>query len=77
MIHPSKLKNKIFGDTSKMFGTPAAVNTNQSAAKMLQQKQGQVLTANLGLGTSNQIDLRAFDTNRNVALKRLQVYQKF
>lgn len=76
MIHPSKLKSKIFGDASKMFNTPLAVNTNRSAARVLQQQQkGQPLLANLEATTSSQIAARATDTNRNVALQRLQVYQ--
>lgn len=71
IIHPSKLKNTIFGDASKMFGAPAAVNTHRPTTKVIQK---QPLPINLG--TNNQIAARTTDTNRNVALQRLQVHGK-
>lgn len=73
-VHPSKLKNQIFGDASKMFEPPVAVNTNQPAASVAQQQQRPLL-ANPGMGTNSLIAARATDTNRTVALKRLQVYE--
>lgn len=80
IIHPSKLKNTIFGDASKMFGAPAAVNTRRPTTrviqKQLQQQQGHPLPINLDIGTNNQIAARTTDTNRNVALQRLQVHGK-
>lgn len=73
MIHPSKLKTQIFGDASKMFETSAAINTNQPAARVLQQQQQRPLPTDRGMGINSQIAARATDTNRTVALKRLQV----
>lgn len=78
IIHPSKLKNTIFGDASKMFGAPAAVNTHRPTTKVIQQQQqqGHPLPINRDMGTNNQIAARTTDTNRNVALQRLQVHGK-
>lgn len=79
MIHPSKLKNTVFGDTMKMFKTPNAANTNQKATGILQQqhqRQQQVpqrMPTHANTVISNQIEARATDTNRTVALQRLQV----
>lgn len=65
MIHPSKLKNQIFGDASKMFETSiATVNRNQRP-----------LPVSPAMGMSSQIAARATDTNINVALQRLHVYK--
>lgn len=79
IIHPSKLKSSIFGDASKMFETLSAVNTKRLASKVLQQQQrqqGRPFPANLVSTTNTQIVARATDTNRNVALQRLQVYHR-
>lgn len=67
IIHPSKLKNTIFGDTTKMFKTPIVSQQHQ------RQQPIQPKPVNLRLGAGNQNMARATDTNRTIALQRLQV----
>lgn len=67
IIHPSKLKNPIFGNTAKMFKTP------KTAQQHHRQQPIQPKPVHLRMGTGNQNMARATDTNRTVALQRLQV----
>lgn len=72
LIHPSKLKNQIFGDTSKMFKTPIAIDASRSGAGTSQQHNRQ--QQHRRMAPPNQSLIRATDTNRTMALQILQVY---